>query len=147
MIPITSLLSNEIEDDLQEPEAPRRVCRAVNLGPLPSFTPEVLGPTWSSDPNDPDRWLLPEFTLGYAVIAWCAYWLNGAGGAKRWQFTNEQARFVLWFYAVDRTGAWLARENVLQRVKGWGLGQGPSRRGAVRRRARRAVPGRRVAHA
>jgi hypothetical protein len=32
----------------------------------------------------------------------------------------EQARFVLWFFAVDEDGEWVAHSAVLQRLKGWG---------------------------
>ena len=115
---MTTVVSGvELDDDV---EAPRRIVRTENLGPLPNFEAELIGPTWPTDPDDPERSLLPKYSLGRAVIAWCAYWLNGAGRHKRWVFTPEQARFVMWFYAVDETGAWLYREAVLQRVKGWG---------------------------
>ena len=109
----------ELDDDV-EAEAPRRITRTENLGPLPDFEAELIGPTWQLDPDNPDRFLLPKYSLGHAIIAWCGYWLNGVGRLKRWRFTPEQARFVLWFYAIDETGAWLYREAVLQRVKGWG---------------------------
>jgi hypothetical protein len=88
------------------------------LGPRPPFKPICLGPTWRK--TDEGRWDLPELTLGWAVIAWCAKWLNGADGERGWKFTPEQARFILWYYAVDATGRWIYREAVLQRVKGWG---------------------------
>jgi hypothetical protein len=32
----------------------------------------------------------------------------------------EQARFVLWFYALDEDGGFLYHSAVLQRLKGWG---------------------------
>jgi hypothetical protein len=116
---VTTTVAGDDLDDVVE-EAPGRITRVENLGPLPEFEAEIIGPTWQVDPDNPDRYLLPEHTLGYAIITWCAYWLNGAGKHRRWTFTPEQARFVLWFYAVDTDGAWLCREAVLQRVKGWG---------------------------
>jgi hypothetical protein len=44
--------------------------------------------------------------------------MNGEGS---WQFTLEQLRFVLWWYAVDESGEFVYRTGVLQRLKGWGL--------------------------
>jgi phage terminase large subunit-like protein len=38
----------------------------------------------------------------------------------RWQFTPEQERFVLWWYAVDENGRFSYRTGCLQRLKGWG---------------------------
>ena len=35
-------------------------------------------------------------------------------------FTAEQARFVLWWYAIDKHGRFVYREGLLQRLKGWG---------------------------
>lgn len=34
--------------------------------------------------------------------------------------TMEQARFLLWWYAVDPTGKFVYREGILRRMKGWG---------------------------
>ena len=33
--------------------------------------------------------------------------------------TNEQKRFILWWYAIDADGKFVFREGVLQRLKGW----------------------------
>lgn len=41
-------------------------------------------------------------------------------GTKPWKFTDEQLRFVLWWYAVDENGDFIYRTGVLQRLKGWG---------------------------
>lgn len=92
--------------------------------------PIAIGPTWRERPDwngvDPaDRFVLPELTLGYQVIHWAEANLlsdasNDASGEIPWRFTAEQARFVLWWYAVDERGQWLFRDGVLQRVKGWG---------------------------
>lgn len=79
------------------------------------WEPVKIGPTWQYD----DGWVLPEFTLGWRVLAWCGVWLRDKHG-KPWQFTAEQARFVLWFFALDGTGDFLFHSAVLQRLKGWG---------------------------
>lgn len=39
---------------------------------------------------------------------------------RPWTFTDEQKRFVLWYYAVDEAGQFLYTYAVLQRQKGWG---------------------------
>lgn len=79
------------------------------------WEPIKIGPTWQYD----DGWLLPEATLGWDFLAWCGYWLRGKG-QKPWQFTAEQARFLLWYYAVDSEGDFLYHTAALQRLKGWG---------------------------
>ncbi|HEY9247673.1 MAG TPA: hypothetical protein VIO38_01000 [Rariglobus sp.] len=80
------------------------------------WEPVKIGPTWQYAETG---WLLPRFTLGWDVLAWCGVWLRGKGG-KPWAFTAEQARFVLWFYALDETGTFIYHSAVLQRLKGWG---------------------------
>ncbi|HVX20893.1 MAG TPA: hypothetical protein VHB02_06080 [Acidimicrobiales bacterium] len=79
------------------------------------WQPVCIGPTWQYD----NGWVLPTYTLGWRVLAWCGRWLEDRTG-KPWQFTAEQARFVLWFYALDDDGSFLYHSAVLQRVKGWG---------------------------
>jgi hypothetical protein len=76
-----------------------------------------IGPTWQR--CDDMSWLLPERTLGWEIIGWCARWLRGDEG-KPWRFTAEQMRFILWWYAVDENGEFIYRTGVLQRMKGWG---------------------------
>lgn len=66
---------------------------------------------------------VPEFTLGWEALAWAAKYLrhpNGIRAGKRWQFTREQARFVLWFYALDEDGRWLFHRGVRRLAKGSG---------------------------
>lgn len=66
---------------------------------------------------------LPERTLGYEALAWAAKYLrhpNGVRAGKAWQFTREQARFVLWFYAVDDAGRWLFHHGARRLAKGSG---------------------------
>lgn len=84
---------------------------------IAAVTPVTIGPTWMVDEDG--NWLLPEHTLGWEIAEWCAEYLNGVGGGP-WQFTLEQLRFVLWWYAVNDEGRFIYRTGVLQRMKGWG---------------------------
>lgn len=80
-----------------------------------AWEPVKIGPTWRWESG----WLLPAATLGWDVLSWCGYWLRDGKG-QQWQFTPEQARFILWFYAIDEHGDFLYHSAVLQRLKGWG---------------------------
>ena len=80
------------------------------------FPPSKIGPTWQKD--EAGNWMLPERTLGWQILGWIAEWLERED--KPWIATPEQARFILWFYAVDERGRFLYRRGVLQRLKGWG---------------------------
>ena len=79
------------------------------------WEPVKIGPTWQWD----NGWLLPEASLGWGFMSWCGHWLTGKG-RKPWMFTPEQARFLLWYYAVESTGDFLYHSAMLQRLKGWG---------------------------
>jgi hypothetical protein len=79
------------------------------------WEPVRIGPTWQWD----NGWVLPAATLGWDRLAWCGYWLTGRG-RRPWRFTPEQARFVLWYDAVDEAGDHLYHSAMLQRLKGWG---------------------------
>lgn len=79
--------------------------------------PTYLGPTWKKDSFG--VWILPEHTLGWECIGWCAKWLRDDNG-KPWSFTNEQMRFILHWYSVDEYGEFIYKTGVLQRCKGWG---------------------------
>jgi hypothetical protein len=81
------------------------------------WEPVKIGPTWQYD-DVAAKWLLPEASLGWAFMAWCSYWLRFRG--KNWTFTPEQARFLLWYYAVESTGDFVYHSAMLQRLKGWG---------------------------
>lgn len=81
------------------------------------WQPIKIGPTWSWTPSG--GWLLPRATLGWDVLVWCGTWLQDGKG-RPWAFTPEQARFLLWFYALDEQGDFLYHSAVLQRLKGWG---------------------------
>jgi phage terminase large subunit-like protein len=78
------------------------------------WEPVKIGPTWQWD----NGWVLPDASLGWEMLAWCGTWLRGKHGP--WQFTAEQARFLLWFYALDSDGSFLYHSAALQRLKGWG---------------------------
>lgn len=79
------------------------------------WEPVKIGPTWRYD----NGWVLPAYTLGWRVLAWCGLWLRGKFG-RPWEFTPEQARFVLWYFALSESGEFLYHSVVLQRLKGWG---------------------------
>ena len=86
------------------------------------FEPIALGPTWMR--NEDGGWVLPERTLGWQIIGWCAEYLLAETSTDEdphpWRFTPEQMRFILWWYAVDEYGRFVYRKGVLQRLKGWG---------------------------
>lgn len=81
------------------------------------WEPIKIGPTWQWSAKS--GWLLPEFTLGWGLLAWAGMWLKGNAGP--WLYTMEQARFLLHYYAIDpETGEFLNHSGALQRLKGWG---------------------------
>ena len=66
---------------------------------------------------------LPKLTLGWQALGWCSKWLlqpDGDNAGKPWKFTDEQARFVLWWYAIDEQGRFIYTYGMLRRMKGWG---------------------------
>lgn len=68
---------------------------------------------------------VPKRTLGWGVLKWCSEFLvnpDSRGGVKgeRWIFKPDQARFILWFYAVDEDGEWIYRRAYRERAKGTG---------------------------
>lgn len=80
--------------------------------------PFTLGPTWKRGPDG--RFILPEYTLGWQCLAWTKMYLQHYVG-KAWQYTPEQARLTLWWYAMDPVSRrFLWRDGVIQRLKGWG---------------------------
>lgn len=84
---------------------------------LSELTPDYIGPTWQVDEDG--NWLLPERTLGWEIAGWTYEYLAAEDGGP-WNFTDEQLRFILWWYAVDESGRFVYRTGVLQRMKGWG---------------------------
>lgn len=80
--------------------------------------PVHIGPTWTR--GESGGFLLPEFSLGYELAArWIPENLQHPDGSA-FQLTQEQARFVVWWYALDERGRFVYRDGVLQRLKGWG---------------------------
>jgi len=82
--------------------------------------PVCIGPTWRRTETG---WYLPQRTLGWQVLTWTRLNLrqpDGPGAGEPWDYTDEQARFVLWWYAVDERGRFLYRRGMLRRMKGWG---------------------------
>lgn len=66
---------------------------------------------------------LPKLTLGWDLLDWGSAYLaqpDGDNMGAMWVYTPEQARFILWFYAVDKRGKFLYRRALLARAKGWG---------------------------
>lgn len=45
---------------------------------------------------------------------------GGPHAGKPFMPTLEQARFLVWWYAVDENGRFVYREGILRRMKGWG---------------------------
>jgi len=87
---------------------------------LPS-PPHVVGPTWQKTAGG--DWHLPEHTLGWEILNWWATYVKSPGGehaGSPFMPTLEQARFVLWMYAVDENGRYLYRNIIFRRMKGHG---------------------------
>jgi phage terminase large subunit-like protein len=81
----------------------------------------AIGPTWQRDAAG--GWALPEHTIGWQAIEWTANYLLQPDGPKAgdpWDFTDEQMRFLLWWYAIDTRGRFVYRSGMLRRMKGWG---------------------------
>lgn len=88
----------------------------TDLKPLPSH---IIGPTWRRKLDG--RWDLPDYTLGWELLNWFAEYLRSPNGEDEpFIPTDEQARFILWWYAVDEYGRFVYRNGVLRRMKGWG---------------------------
>ncbi|OBJ41333.1 hypothetical protein A5630_23115 [Mycolicibacterium mucogenicum] len=103
------------------------------MEPLPN-PPHIYGPTWQKNPDG--SWHLPEHTLGWGVLNWLAQYVNSPSGGndpETMEFllraglrtnafvpTKEQARFILWWYAIKEDGTWVYSSGVLRRLKGWG---------------------------
>lgn len=88
------------------------------VAPESKYEPVRIGPTWATDKSG--HFILPERSLGWESLAWTGQHLQLKRGVP-WKFTAEQARWWLWWYAVDDQGRFVYdREGVLQRLKGWG---------------------------
>jgi hypothetical protein len=92
--------------------------RLPDLVPAPSH---VTGPTWRRLKRG--GWWLPKHSLGWGLLNWLAAYVtqpSGPNAGKPFLPTLEQARFLLWWYAVDETGRFIYRAGILRRLKGWG---------------------------
>ena len=107
-----------IKNRSDEAEEIKRWYRSELADTLPpiglEWEPVKVGPTWQYEGG----WLLPERSLGWEALAFAGQWLTHRG--KPWKYTMEQARFVLWFHAVNEDGTHVSHSAVLQRLKGWG---------------------------
>lgn len=66
---------------------------------------------------------IPKRTLGREIIAWGNTFLaqpDGEHKGETWNYSREQARFILWYYALDDRGRFIYRRALLARPKGWG---------------------------
>lgn len=65
---------------------------------------------------------IPAKTLGWGVLDWGTKFLAQPDRhqGEPWVYTNEQARFILWYYAVNDKGEFAYRRAMLSRPKGWG---------------------------
>lgn len=80
----------------------------------------IHGPTWTRAHG---KFIQPAVTIGDFIAAWCEEYLvqpDGPEAGQPWRFTNEQLRFVYWWYAVDANFRFLYRAGLLRRMKGWG---------------------------
>ena len=88
---------------------------------MSSSEPWIIGPTWTR--GEDGKFILPKYSLGWGVINWLYEYVLTPGGPDAGQPfmpTLEQARFIVWWYAVDEDGRWLYRSGTLRRLKGWG---------------------------
>lgn len=131
MRPIPTLTQKQIKetlDDLLEKlrafepgvEDPSKTALEDQLGAIVrDLEPDFIGPAWQK--TEDGKWLLPEYTLGWEILGWCARYLRHfKDDTKPLQLTPEQARLILWWYAVDERGKFVYRTGTLQRLKGWG---------------------------
>lgn len=66
---------------------------------------------------------IPNLTLGWGVIRHATNWFtqpDGPNAGAPWVPTDRQARFLLWWYAVDESGRWLFHHGVRRLGKGSG---------------------------
>ena len=66
---------------------------------------------------------LPELTVGRDALLWARRWLvqpNGPKAGQPWSPTPRQARFLLWWYALDEDGRWIYNHSARRLAKGSG---------------------------
>ena len=104
--------------------------------PARKFAPIAIGPTWEKrravarkllgvEPEMFGGYAVPppQRTLGWDVAGWTKEHLrqpDGDNAGHPWDYTFEQLRFILWWYAIDQNGRFVYRSGMLRRVKGWG---------------------------
>ena len=93
-------------------------CEATQENADRLFPPSDIGPIWVKDTFG--NWLLPEYTLGWDVIAWAESNLSAIRGSGPLQLTPEQMRVILWYYAIDEDGEFVYEHGVWQAFKGAG---------------------------
>lgn len=98
---------DEYRERLSKP-APRREWK---------WPPVCVGPTWQI--GEDGRFILPRWSIGWDALGWCGTWLQHRA-SEPWRFTDEQARFLLWWMSLDVDGNFAYTDFVLQRLKGWG---------------------------
>jgi hypothetical protein len=88
------------------------------LAPAPAH---IVGPTWQKLENG--DFYLPEHTLGDEIVNWMWKYVvqpSGPRAGENFLVTEEQFRFLLWWYAIDGMGKFIYRNGLLRRLKGWG---------------------------
>jgi len=93
--------------------------RPLTIGPT---LPVTIGPTWQRDSSG-EILLPPMWSLGHRMIAWARKWLrqpDGPNAGAPWEFTPEQKRFLLWWYALGENDRFEYRSGVYRRMKGAG---------------------------
>lgn len=66
---------------------------------------------------------VPKLTLGWEALTFARDYLkhpNGIRAGQAWRYTPEQARFLLWWYALDEDGQWLFYHGARRLSKGSG---------------------------
>jgi hypothetical protein len=70
----------------------------------------------------------PELTLGFHAIWWAATYLrhpNGPRAGLSWEYTESQARFILWWYSIQASSSrWIYQHAVRRWSKGTGKSPG-----------------------
>lgn len=88
------------------------------LAPAPAH---IVGPTWQT--LESGAFYLPEFTLGDEIVNWMWKYViqpSGPRAGENFLVTEEQYRFLCWWYAIDGMGKFIYRNGLLRRLKGWG---------------------------
>lgn len=63
---------------------------------------------------------LPAHSLGWGILDWITTYLAQPDGDRKGQTflpTDEQALYIVWYYAIDEDGKFLYRRGILERPK------------------------------